>query len=89
MDYLCSGVWAHYSGFPCCEAWALWLVGLVAAVHGLQSPGSLVTRHTVLVALHVGSSQTGIKPMFPALAGGFFTAELAGKPSTTVFQLKA
>ena len=29
---------------------------------------------------HVGSSQSRIEPVSPALAGGFFTAETTGKP---------
>ena len=73
------GAWGEVAvacGLGSCGSWAL-------------EPSPVVTQHTVLVALRVGSSQTGIKPMFPALAGGFFTAELAGKPSTTVFQLRA
>ena len=34
---------------------------------------------------HVRSSQTSIKPIFPALAGRFFTTEPPGKPLDEVF----
>ena len=40
---------------------------------------------TGLVALqHVGSSQTGMEPMSPALAGKFCTTEPPGKPLQVV-----
>ena len=38
-------------------------------------------RHTSQVDLwHVGSSESAIKPLSPALAGGFFTTEPLGSP---------
>ena len=34
----------------------------------------------LVVPRHVGSSQTGVEPVSPAMAGGFFTTEPPGKP---------
>ena len=55
------------------------VVASAVAVPGLSSTG-LRVMHGLLVLRHVGSSGSGIKPMSPALACGFFTTEPPGKP---------
>ena len=57
----------------------------VCGLQQLQLPGSRQQTqqlwHLGLVASqHVGSSQTGIKPVSPTLASGFFTPEPPGNP---------
>ena len=54
------------------------VISLVAE-HGLQFPGLEQLEHTDLVAPRpMGSPQTGIEPVFPALAGRFLTTGLPG-----------
>ena len=66
-------------GLQVCGLQQLWLPGSRAQAQYLWSMG-------LVAAQHVGSSWTkGIKPVSPALAGGFFTTEPPGKPS---FSLK-
>ena len=61
--------WAsHRSGFSCCGAQALGHVDFSSCGLGLVAPW------------HVGFSRTRIKPASPALAGRFFTTEIARKP---------
>ena len=62
-------------GFSSFSTWAqqLRLLGSRAQAQQL--------RHTGQVDLwHVGSSESAIKPLSPALAGGFFTTEPLGSP---------
>ena len=48
-----------------------------------------LTEAEDIVALwHVGSSRTEDRTCIPALAGGFFTTEPAGKPSAVPFNLE-
>ena len=57
----------HCSGFSCCRAQGL-------------GTGAQQLWHMGLVALlHVESSGPGIKPVFPALSGGFLTTGPPGK----------
>ena len=78
---LCCGVQAsHCSGFSCCGARALGARASVVVALGLSSCGSRALEH------RLGSCGTqallfrgmwdlpgpGLKPMSPALAGGFF-----------------
>ena len=77
------GVWAsHCGGFSCCGAQALG--------PGLGSRGSWVYSTDPVVETHgLSCSKTGrwdvprsgIEPMSPALAGGFFTTEPPGQPN--------
>ena len=83
----CSAWASHCSGFSCCGAQALrgvdsrcstWaqylqLLGSRAQTQQLWCMGLVVPRH-------VGSSQTRVEPVSPAMAGRFFTTELSGKP---------
>ena len=72
---LCCGTWpSHCHGFSCCRAWAL-EHGLVGAC-GLSFPTALGTPQ------HLGP---GIKTMFPAFTGEFFTTESPGKSHTFSF----
>ena len=67
----CKARASHYSDFPCCWAWAL----------GIQSPVVMACgfSHTMLNPL-----RWGIKPMSPALQGGFPAVGLPGQ-SCSVF----
>ena len=68
-----SGAWA-----PGCEGWGS--CGSQALEHRLNSVamGLAALRHGDLLRL-------GIKPVSPALAGGFFTTKPSGKPSEDGF----
>ena len=60
----------HHGGFPCCRAQALGQAGFSShAPWALLLPGMW------------DLPGSGIEPVSPALAGGFFTAESPGKPS--------
>ena len=50
--------WASRGGFSHCRARALWYVGIVVVVPGLQSTGSAVVLHGLRCFVHVGSSWT-------------------------------
>ena len=63
-------------GFSCCGAWALGCVGSVAVVHGLSYS---------VDQLLPGSE---IEPVSLSLAGGFFTAEPAGKSLFSILLLQ-
>ena len=54
---------------------------LLLRIPGSRAPGSAVVVLGLSCARYVGSSGSGIKPVSPALAGGFFTTEPPGKPS--------
>ena len=79
----CGSRAPYCSGLSCCGAWALGRVGSVAAAPGLESTGSVVVA-CAYCSVHVGSSWTRHQTMSPALAGGFFTAELPGKPQSCI-----
>ena len=61
-------------------------VASVAAEHGLRAHGLRAHglgrrgRKGLAALQHAGSSGTRIKPLSPALAGGFFTTEPPGTP---------
>ena len=69
---LYCGVWAsHRSVFSYCGAWAL------------EGPGPVVAVHWALLLCSMWDlPRPGIKPMSPALAGGFLTTEPLGKAKT-------
>ena len=67
----CSAKVSHCGGFPCgAQAW--WHLGSVVAVPGLQRTGSIVVVHGLscfMATRDLPSKE--IKPISPALAGGF------------------
>ena len=80
------------SSLPCMGVFSLWLLLLqstgsrctgfsVAAVHGLSNCD---TRALLLHGMW-NLPRSGIKPVSPALAGGFFTTEPPGKPAEMTF----
>ena len=83
----CGTCTSHGDGFSHCRAWALGYVGLVVAVPGLQSTGSVVVEHGLRCFAHVGSSWTGRDSMSPARAGGFLVTEPPAKPPFVYFCL--
>ena len=83
----CSGQASHCSGFPCCGAQALGHIGSVVAAPRLWSTGLVVVWCMDLATLGPlcgmwDLPRSGVEPMSPALAGGFFTPEALGEPST-------
>ena len=54
----CDAWTSHCGGFSHCRAQALWCVGLVVAVTGPQSTGSVVVVHGLRCFAHVGASWT-------------------------------
>ena len=73
---LCCGAGAlGHEGVCSRGLWAqrLWLLVSRAQAQYLWPTGLAAARH-------VGSSRSGIKPVSPASAGGFFTTEPPGKP---------
>ena len=63
------GAWAsHWGGFSCCGSWAL--------DHKLNS----CETWAYLLSGMWDLPRSGIEPMSPVLAGGFFTTEPTGKP---------
>ena len=59
----------------------LWHVGSVVVARGLQSAGSVVVTHGLSCSAACGNlPRPGIKPVSPALAGGFLTTAPPGKP---------
>ena len=82
---------SHCRGFSWFGAQALGTWTPIAAARGpssyspgLQSVGSVVTAHRARGMWHLPGP--GIKPVSPALAGGFFTTEPPGKPSKVSFK---
>ena len=72
------GAWAsHCGGLSCCRACTL--------EHGLRGCGA---RAQLLCGMW-DLPGSGIEPMSPALAGGFFTTEPSGKPLFYFFFFKA
>ena len=74
------------TGSSCCGAQALGLVGFSscgsrALAHRLNSCG---VRALLLCSMW-DLPHSGVEPVSPALAGGFFTTEPPGKPSIEMF----
>ena len=79
---LCCIVQASHGGdLSCCGDRALGHVGSVVAAPGLESTGSVVVGYK-LSWLHGmwDLPSSGIEPVSPTLAGGFFTTEPPGAP---------
>ena len=92
---LCCGVWAsHCGGFSCCGARVLGAQASVVVAHGLSSCGSQALEHRLsscgaraqLLCGMWDLSGPGLKPVSPALAGGFLTTVPPGKPLTFNFR---
>ena len=63
---------------------APWTSLLGSSVHGILQARIL---EWVAISFSRVSSQLGIEPGSPALAGGFFTAEPLGKPSKVLHKI--
>ena len=76
----CSAWALRRGGFSCCRAWALGAQASVVTAHRLSSCGTwALVAHTIWnLAIPYGP---GIKPISPALAGGFLSSVPAGKLS--------
>ena len=74
----CGAQASHCGGFSCCGAWALGMQDSVAAARMLSSCGA---RAQLLRGMW-DSPRPGIKPVSPALAGGFLTTAPPGKSQT-------
>ena len=95
----CAAWASHCSGFSCGiralghMGFSKWPhVGSVVVAPGLKSAGSAVTVHRLSLSAAWGAGcgegllpGPEIKPMSPALAGGFFTPEPPGKPVINIF----
>ena len=76
------GAWAsHCGGFSCCRAQALGMWASVVVARRLSSCGA---RAQLLCGTWVLPGP-GLKPVSPALAGGFLTTAPPGKPQLTRF----
>ena len=74
LGVCCCGVWAaHCSSFSCCGAQALGCVGFSGSANGLSCLWNL--------------PRPGIKPVSPALAGGFLTTRPPGKSCLFIFDV--
>ena len=73
-----QGLLFSCGGFSCCRAWAPDAQASVVAAPRLQSTGSVVAVHGLHCSAACGIFP-GIKPMFPALAGGFLSAAPPGR----------
>ena len=69
--------WAYCSGLFCCQAWAPGHTGFSSCSTWTQQ----LWFRGLVAPWHVGSSQTGLQPMSPALAGRFSSIVLPGKSS--------
>ena len=72
-------------GLRCCVGFSLVVSGghSPVEVHGLLNTVAFVAEHGLC---HMWNPpRQGIKPVSPALAGGFFTTELPGKPRVCFF----
>ena len=83
----CGAQASHCGGFSCCGAWSLGARASVVVVHGLSSCGSRAlerrlsscgTRDQLPRSIQ-DLPRPGIKPVSPALAGGFLTTVPPGK----------
>ena len=83
----CGAQASDCSGFSCCGAWALGVWASVVVAHGLSSYGSRAVEHRLSscgrrASLLCGMwdlPRPGLKPVFPALAGGFLITVTPGK----------
>ena len=83
----CGAGTSHCGGFSCCGAWALGAQASVVAACGLSSCGSRALEHrrsscgtqAQLLCGLWDLPGPGLKPVSPALAGGFLTTEPPGK----------
>ena len=84
----CSARTSHCSGFSCCRARAPGARASVVAAHRLSSCGSWAPEHRLsscgaraqLLRGMWDLPGPGLKPVSPALAGGFLTTAPPGKP---------
>ena len=92
------GVWAsHCGGFSCCRARALGAWASVVVACGLSSCGSWALEHrpsscgawAQLLHSMRDLPGPGMEPVSPALAGGFSTTALPGKPNITTLNVYA
>ena len=89
----CSARPSHCDGFSCCGAWALGARASVVVAHGLSSCGSRALERRLSSCgawaqlLHGmwDLPGPGLKPVSPALAGGFLTTAPPGKPCISLF----
>ena len=85
----CNAQASHCSGFSWCRAQGLGRAGFSSCSTQLSSRGSQALDHRVnscgpwaeLLCSTWDLPGSGIEPMFPAVAGGFFTTESPGQPS--------
>ena len=81
------------SGFSCCRAWALGVQPSVVVAHRLSNCGSWALECRLsscgawaqLLCGMWDLPGPGIKPVSPALAGGFLTTAPPGKPPIIIF----
>ena len=79
----CSAQAPHCSGFSCCRTSALGCVVFSScSSQALQRRLNNCGSRAWLLCSMWDFAVSGIKPMSPPLAGGFFTTESPGKPST-------
>ena len=89
----CGARASHCSGFSCCGAQALGERASVVVVCGLNSCGSWALEHKLrsfsarasLLCSMWDLPRPGLEPVSPALAGGFLTTVLPGKPQCGQF----
>ena len=88
------GAWTSYwGGFSCCGARAPGVQASVVVVRGLSSRGSRALKRrlsscgarALLLCGMWDLPGPGLKPVSPALAGGFLTTALPGKPNFYIF----
>ena len=83
---------SHCGGFSCFRAWALGTWASVVVARRLSSSGSLTLGRRLSscgaraqwLRCMWDLPGPGLESVFPALAGGFLTAEPPGKPSNTL-----
>ena len=88
----CGAGASHCGGFSCCGAWALGTRASVVVAHGLSSCGSRALEHRLsscgawaqLLRGMWDPPGPGLKPVSPALAGGFLTTAPPGKPKELI-----
>ena len=79
----CGAQASHCGGFSCCGARALGMWASVVVACGLTSCGSW----TQLLRGRWDLPGPGLKPVSPALAGGFLTTVLPGKPQLSILHI--
>ena len=83
---------SHCGGFSCCEAWALGMQASVVVACELSSCGSWALEHRLsscgawaqLLCGIWDLPRPGLKPVSPALAGGFLTTAPSWKPHMAI-----